>query len=81
MQAEEYARLREPFLINDIVMQRALLDRREMYKVCIAHKIPVPRFAVISRCAPIGVLHVEHGRSLIRTCGCASPGTSSCSTR
>ena len=48
-QAEEYARLRDPFLINDVSMQHALLDRREMYKVCMAHNIPVPRFAVISR--------------------------------
>jgi len=51
-QAEEYVRLREPYLINDVFMQRSLLDRREMYKICMAHGIPVPNFAVISRCVP-----------------------------
>jgi hypothetical protein len=43
-------RLVDPFLINDVAMQRTLLDRREMYRVCVENDIPVPRFAVISRC-------------------------------
>ena len=48
-QAEAYARLRQPFLVNDVATQRYLLDRREMYRICMENGIPLPRFAVMSR--------------------------------
>ncbi len=32
VQAQQYAALRKPYLINDIVMQDMLLDRRKVYK-------------------------------------------------
>ena len=37
MQAQKYAALKKPYLINDMVMQDVLLDRRRVYgklKVC-----------------------------------------------
>ena len=39
MQAQKYAALKKPYLINDMVMQDVLLDRRKVYgklKVCTA---------------------------------------------
>ena len=47
--AEEYVKLRNPFLINDLVAQRALRDRRKVYKICEANDIPVPNHIFVNR--------------------------------
>lgn len=32
MQAQQYASLRKPYLVNDMLMQDILLDRRKVYQ-------------------------------------------------
>ena len=41
--AEQYARLRRPFLLNDLKMQRTLLDRRLTYDVLKKNGVPTAR--------------------------------------
>ena len=47
--AEKYVELRKPFLINDVVSQRWLRDRRKVFKICEQNDIPVPPHIVVSR--------------------------------
>ena len=50
--AEAYARLRRPFLINDLAMQHDLLDRRRVYDILQEAQVPVPPHVLASRDAP-----------------------------
>eukprot|EP00996_Jenningsia_fusiforme_P006434 NODE_77_length_3467_cov_41.352838_g69_i0.p1 GENE.NODE_77_length_3467_cov_41.352838_g69_i0~~NODE_77_length_3467_cov_41.352838_g69_i0.p1 ORF type:complete len:1052 (+),score=181.10 NODE_77_length_3467_cov_41.352838_g69_i0:103-3258(+) len=47
--AEKYVELRKPFLVNDIAMQRTLLDRRQVYEFLREAGIPVPKHIIVSR--------------------------------
>ncbi|XP_062998667.1 inositol hexakisphosphate and diphosphoinositol-pentakisphosphate kinase 1 [Elgaria multicarinata webbii] len=47
--AVAYARLRSPFLINDLDMQYYIQDRREVYRILQEEGIDLPRYAVLNR--------------------------------
>ena len=47
--AEEYVRLRKPFVLNDLGMQRTLMDRRKVYDLLEKSGIDVPRHVYVSR--------------------------------
>ncbi|KAL4005432.1 hypothetical protein ACER0C_005145 [Sarotherodon galilaeus] len=47
--AVEYARLRNPLLINDLNMQYFIQDRREVYRILQEEGIDLPRYAVLNR--------------------------------
>jgi len=47
--AEQYIKLRNPFLINDLASQSLLWDRRNIYYVCERHGIPVPKHIIVNR--------------------------------
>uniref|UniRef100_A0AAZ3SE10 Inositol hexakisphosphate and diphosphoinositol-pentakisphosphate kinase n=1 Tax=Oncorhynchus tshawytscha TaxID=74940 RepID=A0AAZ3SE10_ONCTS len=47
--AVEYAKLRNPLLINDLNMQYYIQDRREVYRILQEEGIDLPRYAVLSR--------------------------------
>lgn len=47
--AERYAELRKPFVLNDLRMQRVLMDRRRVYDLLEASGIDVPRHAYMNR--------------------------------
>lgn len=47
--AEAYAALHKPFLLNDLKMQRDLMDRRKVYEKCVEAGIDVPRHVFLSR--------------------------------
>lgn len=47
--AEAYVALRKPKLVNDLVSQRALWNRRSVYEICTKHDIPVPKHFVVLR--------------------------------
>ncbi|KAH9247348.1 hypothetical protein BASA81_015065 [Batrachochytrium salamandrivorans] len=47
--AEAYVTLRKPKLVNDLVSQRALWNRRSVYEICTRHDIPVPKHFVVLR--------------------------------
>ncbi|KAL7751009.1 inositol hexakisphosphate and diphosphoinositol-pentakisphosphate kinase [Sorochytrium milnesiophthora] len=51
--AIEYAKLRRPFLVNDLSMQELLFDRRMILSVLDAIKVPTPRRVVVNRSEPI----------------------------
>ncbi|XP_061414635.1 inositol hexakisphosphate and diphosphoinositol-pentakisphosphate kinase 2-like isoform X5 [Lethenteron reissneri] len=44
-----YARLRNPFIVNDLDMQYHIQDRREVYRILKEEGIDLPRFAVLNR--------------------------------
>jgi len=48
-QAQQYAALRRPYLINDVHMQEVLLDRRQVYARLQAAGITVPTHVIINR--------------------------------
>ncbi|KAL7232416.1 hypothetical protein ACSBR2_010440 [Camellia fascicularis] len=50
--AEAYAALRKPFLVNELVQQHLLHDRRKVYKRLETYGIPVPRYALVNREVP-----------------------------
>ncbi|XP_075251165.1 uncharacterized protein LOC142343261 isoform X3 [Convolutriloba macropyga] len=50
--AIEYQKLRQPFCLNDLTMQKVLFDRREVYKILQKEGLPVPRYAVVDRSDP-----------------------------
>ncbi|KAF6721519.1 Inositol hexakisphosphate and diphosphoinositol-pentakisphosphate kinase 1 [Oryzias melastigma] len=50
--AVEYAKLRNPLLINDLNMQYFIQDRREVYRILKEEFIELPRFAVLNRDHP-----------------------------
>ncbi|XP_045063810.1 inositol hexakisphosphate and diphosphoinositol-pentakisphosphate kinase 2 isoform X2 [Coregonus clupeaformis] len=47
--AVEYAKLRNPLLINDLNMQFYIQDRREVYRILLEEGIDLPRYAVLTR--------------------------------
>ncbi|KAJ6669768.1 hypothetical protein lerEdw1_000317 [Lerista edwardsae] len=47
--AVAYAKLRNPFVINDLDMQYYIQDRREVYSILKAEGILLPRYAVLNR--------------------------------
>jgi len=47
--AIEYARLRKPFLVNDLDIQYDIQDRRKVYKILEEADIELPRYAVLDR--------------------------------
>ncbi|XP_060138841.1 inositol hexakisphosphate and diphosphoinositol-pentakisphosphate kinase 1 isoform X2 [Zootoca vivipara] len=47
--AVAYAKLRSPFLINDLNMQYYIQDRREVYRILQQEGIDLPRYAVLNR--------------------------------
>ncbi|KAL0967932.1 hypothetical protein UPYG_G00260030 [Umbra pygmaea] len=47
--AVEYAKLRNPLLINDLNMQYFIQDRREVYRILQEEGIDLPRYAVLTR--------------------------------
>ncbi|XP_076589172.1 inositol hexakisphosphate and diphosphoinositol-pentakisphosphate kinase 1 isoform X3 [Chaetodon auriga] len=47
--AVEYAKLRNPLLINDLNMQYFIQDRREVYRILREEGIDLPRYAVLNR--------------------------------
>ncbi|XP_052336760.1 inositol hexakisphosphate and diphosphoinositol-pentakisphosphate kinase 2 isoform X2 [Oncorhynchus keta] len=47
--AVEYAKLRNPLLINDLNMQYYIQDRREVYRILQEEGIDLPRYAVLTR--------------------------------
>jgi len=46
---EEYVNLRNPFVVNDLAMQRTLMDRRKVYDLLEKSGIDVPRHVYVSR--------------------------------
>ncbi|XP_069082284.1 inositol hexakisphosphate and diphosphoinositol-pentakisphosphate kinase 2 [Pleurodeles waltl] len=44
-----YAKLRNPFVINDLNLQYHIQDRREVYRILKAEGILLPRYAVLNR--------------------------------
>lgn len=47
--AEKYVTLRQPYLLNDLKMQRVLMDRRRVYDLLEESGIDVPRHVFMSR--------------------------------
>jgi hypothetical protein len=47
--AEAYASMHKPFLLNDLRIQRDLMDRRKVYEKCVEAGIDVPRHVFMSR--------------------------------
>ncbi|XP_023198745.1 inositol hexakisphosphate and diphosphoinositol-pentakisphosphate kinase 1-like isoform X8 [Xiphophorus maculatus] len=47
--AVEYAKLRNPMLINDLNMQYFIQDRREVYRILQEEGIDLPRYGVLNR--------------------------------
>uniref|UniRef100_A0A8C7S5G5 Inositol hexakisphosphate and diphosphoinositol-pentakisphosphate kinase n=1 Tax=Oncorhynchus mykiss TaxID=8022 RepID=A0A8C7S5G5_ONCMY len=47
--AVEYAKLRNPLLINDLNMQYYIQDRREVYRILQEEGVDLPRYAVLTR--------------------------------
>ncbi|XP_045562353.1 inositol hexakisphosphate and diphosphoinositol-pentakisphosphate kinase 1 isoform X2 [Salmo salar] len=47
--AVEYAKLRNPLLINDLNMQYYIQDRREVYRILQEEGIDLPRYSVLTR--------------------------------
>ncbi|XP_023128386.2 inositol hexakisphosphate and diphosphoinositol-pentakisphosphate kinase 2 isoform X9 [Amphiprion ocellaris] len=47
--AVEYAKLRNPLLINDLNMQYFIQDRREVYRILQEEGIDLPRYGVLNR--------------------------------
>ncbi|XP_038257383.1 inositol hexakisphosphate and diphosphoinositol-pentakisphosphate kinase 2 isoform X9 [Dermochelys coriacea] len=47
--AVAYAKLRNPFVINDLNMQYRIQDRREVYSILKAEGILLPRYAILNR--------------------------------
>eukprot|EP00804_Cyclotella_cryptica_P009696 CCRYP_011232-RC/>CCRYP_011232-RC protein AED:0.07 eAED:0.07 QI:178/0.84/0.78/1/0.69/0.5/14/828/1553 len=47
--AEKYVNLRRPYLLNDLKMQRVLMDRRRVYDLLEEAGIDVPRHVFVSR--------------------------------
>ncbi|RAL46853.1 hypothetical protein DM860_005132 [Cuscuta australis] len=47
--AEAYAKLRKPFLVNELEPQHLLHDRRKVYERLEMYGIPVPRYACVNR--------------------------------
>lgn len=47
--AQEYARLRQPFLINDLDKQWEIMDRIQVHAILEDAGIPQPRYGVIRR--------------------------------
>eukprot|EP00048_Salpingoeca_helianthica_P003890 m.71548 g.71548 ORF g.71548 m.71548 type:complete len:1135 (+) comp12954_c0_seq1:1094-4498(+) len=46
---DRYAQLVRPFMVNDVSMQKLLLDRRDVFRVLRENGIPVPPHMIVSR--------------------------------
>ncbi|XP_055334870.1 inositol hexakisphosphate and diphosphoinositol-pentakisphosphate kinase 2-like isoform X2 [Paramacrobiotus metropolitanus] len=47
--AVQYAKLRQPFLVNDLEMQYAIQNRQKVYEILEKAGVEVPRYAVLDR--------------------------------
>jgi hypothetical protein len=47
--AQQYVRMRRPFVVNDVFSQDLLLDRRKVYQTLQEHNVPTPTHIVVSR--------------------------------
>ncbi|KAL4445780.1 hypothetical protein ABPG77_008979 [Micractinium sp. CCAP 211/92] len=47
--AQQYAALRKPYLVNDVMAQDTLLDRRRVYRTLMESGIPVPQHIIVDR--------------------------------
>ncbi|KAI3438574.1 hypothetical protein D9Q98_001000 [Chlorella vulgaris] len=47
--AQQYAVLRKPYLVNDVMAQDTLLDRRRVYRTLMDSGIPVPQHIIVDR--------------------------------
>ncbi|EFN57696.1 hypothetical protein CHLNCDRAFT_57228 [Chlorella variabilis] len=47
--AQQYAALRKPYLVNDVMAQDTLLDRRRVYRTLMDSGIPVPQHIIVDR--------------------------------
>uniref|UniRef100_A0A7S4GK18 Inositol hexakisphosphate and diphosphoinositol-pentakisphosphate kinase n=1 Tax=Eutreptiella gymnastica TaxID=73025 RepID=A0A7S4GK18_9EUGL len=47
--ALQYVELRKPFLINDLMSQRLLFDRRSVYKTLVENGVQVPKHIIVNR--------------------------------
>ena len=50
--AIDYANLRKPMIINDLVSQFNIMDRRAVYRILEREGIELPRYAVLDRTLP-----------------------------
>ena len=57
--AIEYAILRKPMVINDLVSQYNIMDRREVYRILEREGIELPRYAVLDRTLPLDKIQFE----------------------
>jgi hypothetical protein len=64
--AQRYVSLRHPILINDVLQQPLLLDRREVYRILQEHNVPTPQHIVVSR-TPAQVAAGEHPEGFVET--------------
>ena len=54
-----YANLRRPMVINDLVSQYNIMDRREVYRILQREGIELPRYAVLDRTLPPNTVQFE----------------------
>jgi inositol hexakisphosphate/diphosphoinositol-pentakisphosphate kinase len=47
--AQQYVGLRKPYLVNDVMAQDILLDRRRVYRTLMESGIPVPQHIIVDR--------------------------------
>lgn len=47
--AIQYAKLRKPYIINNLEMQYDIQDRRSVYKILEREGIELPRYAILDR--------------------------------
>ncbi|KAL4832054.1 hypothetical protein H8958_019069 [Nasalis larvatus] len=57
-----YAKLRNPFVINDLNMQYLIHDRRGVYSILQAEGVLLPRYAILN-CDPNNTKECKRGRS------------------
>ncbi|XP_055384691.1 inositol hexakisphosphate and diphosphoinositol-pentakisphosphate kinase isoform X2 [Condylostylus longicornis] len=50
--AIQYAQLRKPYVINNLLMQYDIMDRRKVYSILENEGIEIPRYAVLDRDSP-----------------------------
>jgi len=57
--AIDYANLRKPMIINDLVSQFNIMDRRAVYRILEREGIELPRYAVLDRTLPPDTIQFE----------------------
>lgn len=50
--AIQYAELRKPYVLNNLLMQYDIQDRRKVYAILEREGIEIPRYAVLDRDSP-----------------------------